>query len=94
MVFISAPMVWVYSDPYSIYLGPKVIMWEPLWALCIYYIPAWTLRVNKTGLAEAHRRSRYYGEMHAGLHFPEMWGSLCELYEGLGFRVQASGFRV
>ena len=27
----------------SIYLGPKVFLWEPLWAPSIYYIPTWTL---------------------------------------------------
>ena len=30
---------------YGIYLGPKVIIWEPFWALSIYYIATWTLWV-------------------------------------------------
>ena len=28
---------------YGIYLGLKVGIWEPLWALSIYHIPTWTL---------------------------------------------------
>ena len=30
----------------AIYLGPKVVIWKPLWALSIYYIATWTLWVG------------------------------------------------
>ena len=29
--------------PLNMYLSPKVGLWEPLWALSIYYITSWTL---------------------------------------------------
>ena len=30
---------------YIVYLGLKVGIWEPLWALSVYHIPTWTLWV-------------------------------------------------
>ena len=39
---------------HGIYLGPKVIIWEPLWALSIYYIATWSL----WGICNRHAPSR------------------------------------
>ena len=36
---------------YGRYLGLKVGIWEPLWALSIYHIPTWTLWVCRLGQA-------------------------------------------
>ena len=33
--------VWGLGRVYCIYLGPKVVIWEPLWALSIYFIATW-----------------------------------------------------
>ena len=31
---------------YGIYLGPKVVIWEPLWPVSIDYIAPWSLWVK------------------------------------------------
>ena len=46
---------------YGRYLGPKVGIWEPLWALSIYHIPAWTLQQVVIGFDQSARANMPLG---------------------------------
>ena len=41
--------IYIYIYVCGIYLGPEVIIWEPLWALSIYYAATWSLLERGTG---------------------------------------------